>query len=205
MVEQTKLFSHLLDYESAEKKLKPSSVIIEKMTSNEINDSLFIIQYYFGETRFGEILIAFTIKGICFLAFVDSKETAIQDLKNYYPQAKVEQTNSIKHNVVFQFINGESLSVPIILHIKGTEFQFQVWQKLLEIPKGKLISYSHLAKSISKPNAARAAGTAIGSNPIAYIIPCHRVVQSNGNLGGYMWGLEKKEFILSQELVGRTN
>jgi AraC family transcriptional regulator of adaptative response/methylated-DNA-[protein]-cysteine methyltransferase len=124
-------------------------------------------------------------------------------LKNYYPKAIFEQANSLKQNLALQTINGNLIPKPLILHLKGTEFQVQIWCKLLEIPFGKLISYSQLAKSINKPKAARAVGTAIGSNPIAYLIPCHRVVQSNGSLGGYMWGLKRKSDIISWE-VKRT-
>ncbi len=178
-------------------------VIIEKMTAEELNNSLLSIQYSFKETQFGEILIASTIKGICFLSFVEDKAKAIQDLKNYYPKAIFEQANSVIQNLALQTINGNSIPKPLILHLKGTEFQFMIWNRLLEIPRGKLINYSHLAKSINKPKAARAAGTAIGSNPIAYLIPCHRVVQSNGSLGGYRWGLKRKLDIISWE-VKRT-
>jgi len=203
MVSQTTLFGNENNTECFGITSAYQCVIIEKMTAEELNNSLLSIQYNFKETQFGEILIASTIKGICFLSFAYDKTKAIQDLKNYYPKAIFEQANSLKQNLALQTINGNLIPKPLILHLKGTEFQVQIWCKLLEIPFGKLISYSQLAKSINKPKAARAVGTAIGSNPIAYLIPCHRVVQSNGSLGGYMWGLKRKSDIISWE-VKRT-
>ncbi|HLW30052.1 MAG TPA: methylated-DNA--[protein]-cysteine S-methyltransferase, partial [Brumimicrobium sp.] len=87
----------------------------------------------------------------------------------------------------------------IKLHIKGTDFQLKVWKTLLEIPLGKLSTYGEIAQHIQKPKAARAVGTAIGSNPIAFLIPCHRVVQSSGGIGGYMWGADRKVKIINWE------
>lgn len=200
MVEQTTLFGDENISECYGIASAFQYVIIEKMTADELNNSLLSIQYNFNETQFGEILIASTIKGICFLSFVDDKTKAVQDLTSYCPTATIEQAESSIHKTALQAIDGESLQDPIILHIKATEFQVQIWRKLLEIRTEKLTSYSHLAKSINKPKASRAVGTAIGSNPIAYLIPCHRVVQSNGSLGGYRWGLKRKSDIISWEV-----
>jgi AraC family transcriptional regulator of adaptative response/methylated-DNA-[protein]-cysteine methyltransferase len=194
---QTTLFSQTS--EGNPKSIEGISVIIEKMTTDELENSLLSIQYIFAETKFGEILIASTKKGICFLAFVDDKSKALNDLINYYPKAIIENASSNVFKTVLEAINGSLLNNPINLHVKGTEFQFLIWQRLSEIPMGKLISYSHLAKLINKPKAARAVGTAVGSNPIAFLIPCHRVVQSNGSLGGYMWGLNRKSNIIALE------
>jgi AraC family transcriptional regulator of adaptative response/methylated-DNA-[protein]-cysteine methyltransferase len=199
MVGQTTLFNNENDGEGMHESVKAVSVIIKKMTEDELNNSLLNIQYIYEETRFGKILIASTKKGICFLAFVDDKSKALIDLINYYPKAIIENASSIVFKTALDAIDGSSLNNTINLHVKGTEFQFLVWQRLLEIPKGKQISYSHIAKSINIPKAARAVGTAVGSNPIAYLIPCHRVVQSNGSLGGYMWGLTRKSNIIAWE------
>ncbi|HLW10458.1 MAG TPA: methylated-DNA--[protein]-cysteine S-methyltransferase, partial [Fermentimonas sp.] len=91
----------------------------------------------------------------------------------------------------------------IKLHIKGTDFQLKVWKTLLEIPLGKLSTYEEIAQHIQKPKAARAVGTAIGSNPIAFLIPCHRVIQASGGLGGYMWGEKRKTAIIEREVAER--
>jgi AraC family transcriptional regulator of adaptative response/methylated-DNA-[protein]-cysteine methyltransferase len=199
MDNQTSLFGYQ-DLVDSDRSLSDTGfVIIEKMSVDDFVNSQLRIQYSFKDTVFGESLIASTDKGICFLAFVDDRGIAVQNLKAHYPNAKIEQAISVFHEIALQIINGESNTNSIVLHLKGTEFQLLIWQKLLEIPSGKLISYSHLAKSINKPKAARAVGTAIGSNPIAYLIPCHRIIQLNGSLGGYMWGLSRKSSIISWE------
>ena len=87
----------------------------------------------------------------------------------------------------------------IKLHLKGTEFQLKVWEMLLTIPMGELTSYGRVAQKIDKPKASRAVGAAIGSNPVAFLIPCHRVIQTSGNLGGYMWGNTRKSAIIGWE------
>jgi AraC family transcriptional regulator of adaptative response/methylated-DNA-[protein]-cysteine methyltransferase len=199
MDNQTSLFGYQDLFDSDRSLSDTGFVIIEKMSVEDFVNSQLRIQYSFEFTRFGETIIASTDKGICFLAFVDDRGIALQYLKAYYPNALIECAISSLHETALQIINGEPITKTIVLHINGTDFQFLIWQKLLEIPSGKLISYSHLARSINKPKAARAVGTAIGSNPIAYLIPCHRVIQSNGSLGGYMWGLSRKSNIISWE------
>jgi AraC family transcriptional regulator of adaptative response/methylated-DNA-[protein]-cysteine methyltransferase len=94
--------------------------------------------------------------------------------------------------------NGHELK-QVKLHLKGTEFQLKVWEALLKIPAGQLISYGQLAQRIDKPKAARAVGTANGDNPVAFLIPCHRVIQSSGALGGYHWGLSRKAAMIGWE------
>jgi len=87
----------------------------------------------------------------------------------------------------------------IKLHLKGTEFQLKVWETLLKIPMGQLSTYGNIAEQICSANASRAVGTAIGNNPVAFLIPCHRVIQSSGNIGGYMWGETRKTAIIGWE------
>ena len=87
----------------------------------------------------------------------------------------------------------------IKLHLKGTEFQLKVWESLLKIPMGELTTYGEIAKNIGNNKASRAVGTAIGSNPVAFLIPCHRVIQSSGHFGGYMWGTTRKTVIIGWE------
>ena len=151
---------------------------------------------------FGDILIASTPKGICYMGFHDQKNDALSDLKSRFPKATfLHQSDVFQENAAKIYQNNWKKMDQIKLHLKGTDFQLKVWEALLKIPSGKLTSYGNLAKSIDQPNASRAVGTAIGSNPIAYFIPCHRVIQSTGLFGGYMWGSTRKSAIIGWELA----
>jgi AraC family transcriptional regulator of adaptative response/methylated-DNA-[protein]-cysteine methyltransferase len=105
----------------------------------------------------------------------------------------------MQQNALFIFQNDWSKLPEIKLHLKGTDFQLKVWENLLKIPMGSLSTYGNLAEKIGNPNASRAVGTATGNNPVAYLIPCHRVIQSTGNLGGYRWGNTRKTAIIGWE------
>lgn len=158
------------------------------------------IHYSFGHTPFGKILMASTPKGICHLAFEEDEKKAIQDLIAHFPKANYSAAFDEGHLQAVQFFAspiGENK--PIKLHLKGTEFQLKVWAALLKIPKGGLTSYGNIATQINQAKASRAVGTAIGSNPIAYLIPCHRVIQSGGQFGGYRWGALRKSAIIGWE------
>ncbi len=158
------------------------------------------INYSFGLTPFGKILMASTPKGICHLAFEEDEKKAIQDLIAHFPKANYSAASDEGHLQAVQFFalpNGENK--PIKLHLKGTEFQLKVWAALLKIPMGGLTSYGNIATQINQAKASRAVGSAIGSNPIACIIPCHRVIQSSGQFGGYMWGALRKSAIIGWE------
>ncbi len=104
-----------------------------------------------------------------------------------------------QQNALFIFQNDWSKLSEIKLHLKCTDFQLKVWETLLKIPMGQLSTYGTIAHQIQKPNASRAVGTAIGSNPVAFLIPCHRVIQSSGTFGGYMWGNTRKTAIIGWE------
>ncbi|KAB1154209.1 methylated-DNA--[protein]-cysteine S-methyltransferase [Tenacibaculum aiptasiae] len=175
---------------------------IEGMTPGEYKNGgkTLNINYSYAETQFGDILVATTKKGICHIAFVDNKEEALQILINNFPNANYEQkVDKIQQEILKVFLNNWDELSEIKLHLKGTDFQLKVWEALLTIPKGKLATYGEIAKKIAKPNAQRAVGTAIGSNPIAYLIPCHRVIQSSGKTGGYRWNPIRKKAILGWE------
>lgn len=167
-------------------------------SKQEISNSNLEISYQIYETKIGQILIASTDIGICYVAFETKEKPSFAYLKEIYPNVKfiIEMKNS--HQFVLDFIDGNE-NAEITFHIKGTEFQFDVWKALLEIPKGSLTSYGTIAKKINKPKAFRAVGTAIGNNPISLLIPCHRVIQTNGNFGGYMWGLPTKFLLIGWE------
>ena len=175
---------------------------IEGMTPAEFKNggkNLFI-NYSFAESPFGNLIVASTPKGICHMAFADEKEKMLNTLKEKFPNATYYQRlDIIQQNALFIFQHDWNGLPEIKLHLKGTDFQVKVWEALLKIPKGQLTTYRNIADNIGNPNALRAVGTAIGSNPVAYLIPCHRVIQSNGNIGGYMWGSTRKTAMIGWE------
>lgn len=177
-------------------------VNIEGMTPAEYKNggkNLFI-NYSFAESRFGNIIVASTEKGVCFMAFAEDEEIGFHDLKNKFPNASFSRKLDLaQQNALFIFQNDWSKLSEIKLHLKGTDFQLKVWETLLKIPMGQLSTYGSIAQQIEKPNASRAVGTAIGSNPVAFLIPCHRVIQSTGTFGGYMWGNTRKTAIIGWE------
>ena len=201
--DENTLFDTALDTGlSGTSRLHDLFINIEGMTPGEYKNGgkSLNINYSYAETQFGDILVASTKKGICHIAFVDNEEEALQVLINSFPNANYQQkTDNIQQEILMVFLNDWDKLNEIKLHIKGTDFQLKVWEALLTIPKGKLETYGEIAKKIAKPNASRAVGTAIGSNPIAYLIPCHRVIQSSGKTGGYRWNPIRKKAILGWE------
>ncbi len=158
------------------------------------------INFSFAESPFGNLLVASTTKGICHMAFYDNEQKAFEILKSHFPEATFNRKLDIlQKNALFIFQNDWSELQQVKLHLKGTGFQLKVWETLLKIPMGQLTTYGYVAQQIEKPNASRAVGTAIGSNPVAFLIPCHRIIQSTGNLGGYMWGTTRKTAIIGWE------
>jgi AraC family transcriptional regulator of adaptative response/methylated-DNA-[protein]-cysteine methyltransferase len=177
-------------------------VNIEGMTPAEYKNGAknLIINYNFIESPFGDIIVASTQKGICHMAFYTNEENAFLELKNHYPNAQFLQiTDSLQQAALLIFNQKGSQLPQIKLHLKGTDFQLKVWETLLKIPMGQLATYGAIAQQIEKPNASRAVGTAIGKNPVAFLIPCHRVIQATGALGGYMWGTTRKTAIIGWE------
>ncbi len=175
---------------------------IEGMTPAEYkNDGKNLnINYAIGESPFGELIVASTDKGLCYMAFSSLKEIAVKELKERFPKANYsEQTDHFQQAALSVFQNDWTKPHEIKLHLKGTDFQLKVWEALLKIPTGHLATYNRIAQEIGNPKASRAVGSAIGSNPIAFIIPCHRVIQSSGIIGGYMWGSTRKTAIIGWE------
>ncbi|HET8737263.1 MAG TPA: methylated-DNA--[protein]-cysteine S-methyltransferase [Pricia sp.] len=158
------------------------------------------VKYSFAESPFGNLIVASTPKGVCYMAFNDDETNALNDLKQKFPNATFERKlDVIQQNALFIFQNDWSKLSEIKLHLRGTDFQLKVWETLLKIPSGQLSTYGHIAGQIGNPNASRAVGTAIGNNPVAFLIPCHRVIQSTGKIGGYMWGNTRKTAIIGWE------
>jgi AraC family transcriptional regulator of adaptative response/methylated-DNA-[protein]-cysteine methyltransferase len=163
------------------------------------------IDYSFARTSFGDIIVASTSKGICHLMFYNSPEEGLSYLKNQFPNAVFTEGSNPQHAKALQLFQQNPTSKDELkLHLKGTEFQLKVWSALLKIPFAELSTYGDLAKNILQPNASRAVGTAIGSNPVAFLIPCHRVIRKSGELGGYMWGETRKRVILAYEQCTTT-
>lgn len=158
------------------------------------------ITYNFDQTPFGKVLVAATDKGICHMAFTASETSAVQQLNNRFPNAKIAEEQSVYQSQALAIFSKDWRQPETIkLHLKGTAFQLKVWQALLSIPLGQLKTYGYVAQQIGQPSAARAVGTAIGSNPVAFLIPCHRVIQATGAFGGYMWGEVRKTAIIGWE------
>lgn len=177
-------------------------VTIEGMTPGEYKNGgeNLKINYSFQETLFGKILIASTVKGICSITFQDDVEKGIAELKRQFPAAQlINHTDQLQQNATLFFQQDWSSMQPMQLHLKGTAFQLKVWETLLKIPSGAVTTYGHLSQAIGNPKASRAVGSAIGANPIALLIPCHRVIQSTGNFGQYHWGTTRKSALLGWE------
>ncbi|HJW17928.1 MAG TPA: methylated-DNA--[protein]-cysteine S-methyltransferase [Flavisolibacter sp.] len=175
---------------------------IEGMTPGEYKNggAQLSINYSFAESPFGNILVASTTKGICYLAFADDEQRSLAELQQRYPNASYKQImDLIQQNALYIFSHDWSKLDQVKLHLKGTPFQLKVWEALLKIPMGALSTYKTIARDIDNPNALRAVGTAIGQNPIAFIIPCHRVIQSTGTFGNYHWGTNRKTAMIGWE------
>ncbi|WP_336958408.1 methylated-DNA--[protein]-cysteine S-methyltransferase [Chryseobacterium contaminans] len=187
---------------SSTSRLHDLFVKIEGMSPAEYKNGgkSLAINYSFSESPFGNILVASTEKGICYMAFENDKETALGNLQHKFPNASFfEKQDALQKNALSIFDKDWTKLNTIKLHLKGTDFQLKVWESLLTIPMGKLSTYGNLAEKIGNPKASRAVGTAIGSNPVAFLIPCHRVIQSTGHLGGYRWGADRKQMIVGWE------
>ncbi|WP_256003678.1 MULTISPECIES: bifunctional helix-turn-helix domain-containing protein/methylated-DNA--[protein]-cysteine S-methyltransferase [Pedobacter] len=174
---------------------------IEGMTPAEykMGGKSLQIRYSYAFTPFGQVIVASTTKGICFMAFHSDKQVAFEDLRSRFPNALYREGSDEHQQNALAIFHKDATLPQIKLHLKGTDFQLKVWDALLKIPASGVCSYGTLARQIDYPNASRAVGTAIGANPIAYLIPCHRVIQASGDTGGYMWGGIRKLAILAWE------
>jgi AraC family transcriptional regulator of adaptative response/methylated-DNA-[protein]-cysteine methyltransferase len=160
------------------------------------------LDYGFGETLFGQALIAWTSRGVNFLGFCQEEgpEQTLWALRHQWSNAGfAEDFDGAQRWLDTIFC--ESHDKPIPLWLRGSSFQLKVWEALLKIPEGTHATYGQMASLVGHPGAARAVGTAIGSNPIAYIIPCHRVIRQIGETGGYRWGETTKKAIIGYEAV----
>lgn len=155
-----------------------------------------VIRYGFHDTPFGEALFAATERGLCHLVFVDSRRQELARLRRKWPKARlVEDAAAASAYAAAAF----SRKAKVRLLLGGTPFQLKVWEALLRIPAGRAVRYADVARAVGRPSAARAVGAAVGANPIACLIPCHRVLQGTGAFGGYRWGLARKRAVLAAE------
>lgn len=200
---QMTLFDATLDTGlSSPSRLHDLFVTLEGMTPAEYKwgGRNLLISYSFADSPFGKLIVASTPKGICYMAFEEEGQQALEGLKKRFPNAVFQAgTDENQQNALLIFQRDWSSLPGIKLHLKGTHFQLKVWESLLKIPMGRLSTYGDIAARIGTPAASRAVGTAVGSNPVAFLIPCHRVIRSSGIFGGYMWGPLRKTAIIGWE------
>ncbi len=157
------------------------------------------IRYGYHPSPFGECLLAVTARGICYLGFVqDDARLTLDQLKSHWQNAKLTESPATTAGVIQRVFTPAS-GTPLIIHLNGTNFQLKVWEALLQLPAGEMTSYHALAARIGQPGASRAVGNAVGRNPVAYLIPCHRVLRQTGDFGQYRYGSARKKAILIYE------
>lgn len=178
-------------------------VQLEALTPGEFKSagSGVVIDYGVHETPFGPAFLATTSRGICRLAFVGhgGMEEQLEAVRRHWRNAELRENGQVTGAKIPALFGLEKPDRPLSLCVAGTNFQINVWRALLRIPPGALVSYNQIARAIHQPTAARAVGTAIGANPIAVVIPCHRVIQQSGVLGGYRWGEIRKHALHAWE------
>lgn len=163
------------------------------------------IDYGFHATPFGEMLVAVTARGICRLAFVqDGRAQLLTDLRQSWPGAKLSSDPAATRAPIDALFAHTRRDRPLSVLLRGTNFQIQVWQALLDVPAGAAVSYETLARNIGRPQATRAVASAVAQNALALVIPCHRVIRKIGECGGYRWGPDRKRLLLAWESARRA-
>ena len=148
----------------------------------------------------GPVFVARTDRGVCAVEFVTPAEDPASALRRRWPAAELVAAVDDEARAWAPAIFGDGPRPPLPLHLRGTNFQIQVWRALLHIPPGRIVDYGVLAELVGRPGAARAVGAAVGANPVAVLVPCHRVLRRHGELGGYRWGTTRKLALLGREL-----
>jgi len=161
------------------------------------------IRYGFHPSPFGTALVMMTKRGLCGLAFSDpgKENAALKDMRMRWKNARYVEDSAATADIAARIFQSERWKpdTPLRVVLIGTDFEVRVWETLLKVPLGRAATYSDVAKKIGKPNAPRAVGAAVGKNPISFVVPCHRIVGSNGALTGYHWGLTRKRAMLGWE------
>lgn len=204
-------FDNLLDAAdaaglSSQSRVYDLFVNLEAVTPQEYKEkgSGILIEYGFHNTPFGECIIGVTGRGICHLSFLqeDKRSSAVEELENVWGNASVRENSrstELMANAIFHRKPGTQEKLSVL--VKGTNFQVKVWNALLEVPYGTVSTYQSIARHIEEPNALQAVGSAVGANPIAYLIPCHRIIRKNLIIGEYHWGTERKKAMLGWEMA----
>lgn len=184
-------------------RLHDLTINIHAMTPGEVSSrgEGLTIRYGIHPTPFGLSLIAMTDRGICALRFLGSDEQAdaVAELQSEWENAAVEEDPAATAPVIARIFDPAHRGEPFHLHVQGTNFQVRVWEALINVPAGTVTSYGDLAERIGMPTASRAIGSAVGRNPVAYLIPCHRVIRKTGAFGDYRWGASRKKAMLVWE------
>jgi AraC family transcriptional regulator of adaptative response/methylated-DNA-[protein]-cysteine methyltransferase len=188
---------------SSTSRLHDQFINLEAMTPGEYKaeGKGLNIKYGVHETPFGYAFIAITDRGICQLSFLDNKQYSNQftELEKQWQLASITESKKMTKPYINSIFEKDNKQRELVLHVQGTNFQTSVWKALLKIPYGKLTTYGQLANIIANPKASRAVGTAVGANPVAFLIPCHRVIRATGITGEYRWGKIRKQCIISWE------
>lgn len=185
-------------------KMNEIKVWIEPMTPEEFAgvQKPLTINYSIQSAPFGRVLVASTAKGVCFLMPAAMKWSPVETLKRHFPKAKFRCRTVALHRKALLLLRRRYDKVSdLCLHLYGTPFQINVWRDLLTVPVGKVTTYQNIATRIGRPKSARPVGQAVGANPVMCIVPCHRVVRTNGTLGGYRWGVARKVKFLNEEAL----
>lgn len=193
---------------SSSARLHDHFVNIEAVTPGEYktNGETLEIKYGIHETPFGNAFIAVTERGICQFSFMDDNNNAmfIAGLEKKWSAAKIHESKKLTKSISASLFSKDNKQQSLSVYVQGTNFQINVWKALLKIPQGQLTTYGQLANLIGNPKASRAVGSAVGANPVAFLIPCHRVIRASGVIGGYRWGNIRKRSMLSWEALSNT-
>ena len=179
-------------------------VSLEAVTPGEFRSrgKGLVIEYGIHMTPFGNLLIATTPRGICWAAFAaGTVEKEVAELERRWPSATIRENSGSTRTVADRIFAHDQRRKPLSLHVEGTNFQVRVWEALLKIPYGHVTGYANVAETIGNHGATRAVGTAIAQNPVAYVIPCHRVIRSEGIIGNYHWNPGRKGAIIGWEMA----
>ena len=177
-------------------------VTIEGMTPGEYKRGAagLVLRYSFAPSPFGTVALASTAKGLCYMAFENDQSRALHDLRRQFPNATYRrETDDVQRRALRMFTDDWQHLDTVKLHLVGTPFQLKVWESLLKIPWGAVATYGDIAQAIGSPGSARAVGSAVGKNPVAFLIPCHRVIRSSGTLGEYAWDPARKSAMIGWE------
>ncbi len=162
------------------------------------------VEYGFHETPFGTCLLGVTQRGICWLSFVSmdgEPRIELENMKEHWHNSVFRQNQEVTQALAHQIFSGQASDKKLHLLVKGTNFQVKVWEALLRLPMGSVTTYQGIAEQIQNPKAMQAVGSAVGSNHIAFLIPCHRVIRKDGILGEYRWSAPRKKSIIGWEMA----